>query len=317
MIDKEDNRKGEKMFNVQQYDKRCEPALERMAAIWGRGNKPYKMIYDLLVHYGTSYAVRSPECAEGLLEFLDAVSGDGLFPPSSLPTEGNFATDDLISFVNPSLRGNKVVSSLLSDIYNSSAQRSVGKGELLVTVLSPDAQKAKKHGDVNIGGNNVEMKSDTATINQEEVNKFRKNDTLVQETYGLSRKDIKERYRAWHPLPTLLSSPNAAREFYSKLYRNFPHEYLDIIQKVWTDTSCPDTRSQELGYLVLLDYIRYKGIDGMLLTEQQKCGNIKAVYIRDFSNKEFIFANVMMKPQKMRGGSTEARPDGLVNISIK
>lgn len=305
------------VFDINKYDEAVAPVLERMARVWGKKNKPYKMIESLLSHHGLSYALRSPECTEGLLEFLDAVSGDGLFPPSSLPTGENFATDDVISFVNPSLRGNKVVSSLLNDIYNSSAQRSAGKGELLVTVLSPDARKAKKHGDVNIGGNNVEMKSDNGTINQEEVNKFRKNDTLVQETYGLSRKDIKERYRAWHPLPTLLSSPTAAREFYSKLYRNFPHEYLDVIQKVWTDTSCPDARSRELGYLVLLDYIRYKGIDSLLLTEQQKCGNIKAVYIRDFSDKEFIFANVMMKPQKMRGGSTEARPDGLVNISIK
>ena len=304
-------------FDVNQYDRHCGPVLERLANVWGEKNKPYGMIQNLLYHHGSNYALRMPECAPGLLKFMTAVSNEGLLPVTSFPTDTNFATEDLISFIEPEFRENSAVSMLLSDVYSSSAQRSAGKGELLVTLLCSDAQRAKKHGDVNVDGKNIELKADLASINQEEENKFRKNDSLVLEAFGLTRKDVREKYRSWHPLPTLLSSPAEAREFYSKLYRNWSSNNLDIVEKVWTNTSCPEERSQELGYLVLLDYVRYKGIDGLLLTSKQKCGNIKTVYIQDFSDKEFIFANVMMKPQKMRGGSTEARPDGLVNISIR
>ena len=305
------------VFDINKYDEAVAPVLERMAKVWGKNNKPYKMIENLLVHHGTSYAVRSPEHFEELLRTLSKLAGNGLVSSLTIQTDKNFVADDLVSHVDPSLRSNKIFSKLANDICSSSAQRSAGKGEILLSLLCTDSQKAKKHGDVNVGGKNLELKSDVGTIHQEEENKFRKNDELIFETFGFTRDKVKNNYKSYRPLPTFLLGGARAREFYSKIYRNWDDTKLDAIENAWNSTSCPDRRSAELGYQVLLDYVQHKGIDGLLLTEEQKCGRIKAVYIQDFSDKDFIFANVTLKPQKMRGGSTEARPDGLVNISIK
>jgi|APSaa5957512535_1039671.scaffolds.fasta_scaffold25528_2 hypothetical protein len=311
------------VFDINEYDNAVEPALNRMAGVWGKKNKPYRMVYDLLVKMGIYYSVRHPSHQQEFLAILDKLSGSSslLGNASTMPTDKNFSVPDLVDFISPSYRKDFIFNELASDIYAASAQRSAGKGEILLSLLCHDSQKAKLHGDVNVGGKNIELKSDFGTIHQEEENKFRKNDKVVKETFGLTNEEVTKQYTTWHPLPTLLCDAKGAREFYSKIYRNWEKDEqntnLDIIEEVWNSTQCPTERSRELGYLVLLDYVQHKSIDGLLLTKQRKDGKIKAVYIQDFSDKDFIFANVTLKPQKMRGGSTEARPDGLVNISVK
>jgi hypothetical protein len=216
------------------------------------------------------------------------------------------------------LASKPVCYNMLLKVYQMALQRSAGKGEILVSLISSDAQKAKKHGDINISGKNVEMKSDLATIHQEEENKFRIIDKLNSLTFGKTAKQAAKEFKAYHPLPTLLSDAKGAREFYSKVYRNWGEKQLDTIERVWDETTCANRRSMELGYLVMLDYVRHKGIDSLLLTElNEKTNTICAVNISDFSDKNFIFDNVVMKPQKHRGGSTESRPDGLVNIGVR
>ena len=311
------------VFDINKYDGAVKPALDRMAGVWGKRNKPYRLVYDLLVKMGVYYSVRHPEHSQEFTTTLDRLSESSLLlgESTTMPTDKNFSVPDLVDFISPSYRKDFIFNQLANDIYAASAQRSAGKGEILLSLLCHDSQKAKLHGDVNVGGKNVELKADVGTIHQEEENKFRPIDEINQETFGLNPKEVKAKYKDYYPLPTLLCDASGAREFYSKIYRNWEEDEqntnLDIIEEVWNSTHCPAERSRELGYLVLLDYVRHKSIDGLLLTKEQADGGIKAVYITDFSDKEFIFANVMMKPQKMRKGSTEARPDGLVNISIK
>ncbi len=300
------------MTIFQEYDQQLEPIFDRLANIWGEKNKPYTTLREFLMYSAPSMALRGNVELSRISDILTLNEKRSV----KLGVEKNFRTDDLISYISPLLSDNAVFYDMMLKVYETALQRSAGKGELLVSLLSTDAQKAKKHGDINIDGKNVELKSDTGTIHQKEENKWRVNDKLIRDTYNLTASEVKEKYKSYHPLPTILSDGKQAREFYSKVYRNWSDEKLDIIEATWNDTECPDQRSMEIGYLVLLDYIEHKNIDSLLLTRLRD-GKISAVHINDFSDKEFIFANVTLKPQKMRGGSTEARPDGLVNIGVK
>jgi len=301
-----------KMTIFQEYDQQLEPIFDRLANIWGEKNKPYTTLREFFKNSAPTIAMRGNVELSRISDILTLNEKKSV----KLGVEKNFRTDDLISYISPLLSDNAVFYDMMLKVYETALQRSAGKGELLVSLLSTDARKAKKHGDINIDGKNVELKSDTGTIHQKEENKWRVNDKLIRDTYNLTASEVKEKYKSYHPLPTILSDGKQAREFYSKVYRNWNDEKLDTIETIWNDTECPDQRSMEIGYLVLLDYIEHKNIDSLLLTRLRD-GKISAVHISDFTDKEFIFANVTLKPQKMRGGSTEARPDGLVNIGVK
>lgn len=297
----------------QQYNKNISPTMKRMAKIFKKQNKPYKLLNEQVQHVGWSLACENVQHLLEFEEFLLSLSSC----ENTISTDQNWTAPDLALAINPETRQNPVSSEFVNRVYNTTAQRSAGKGEILVSLLCGDAEKTiVKHADVCIRNKNIELKADIGTIHQEEENKFRQYDKLLKETFNLKPKEIKEAYKTYHPLPTLLLNGKDAANFYSKLYRNWSSDKLDIIEKIWNEFEDPDIRSQELGYLVLCDYVSHKNIDGILLTEQQKDGKIKAVYITDLTDKKFIFENITMKPQKMRSGSTEARPDGLVNISI-
>ena len=295
-----------------EYDQSLEPTLNRLATIWGKKTKPYTTLKNFFMNNAPTIALRGNVD----LSQISSIITENEQKSVKLGVDKNFRTDDLVSYISPLLSDNSVFYDMMLKVYETALQRSAGKGELLVSLLSTDAQKAKKHGDININGKNVELKSDTGTIHQDEENKWRINDRLVNELYGLSNVEVKEKYKTYHPLPTVLSCGKQARTFYSRVYRNWDDKQLDTIESTWNKTDCPDQRSFQLGYLVLLDYVKHKGIDSLLLT--RRIGDrISAVHISDFTDKKFIFKNVTLKPQKMRGGSTEARPDGLVNIGVK
>ena len=296
----------------QEYDQGIEKVLTRLSKVWGSKTKPFLAVSSFFKDSAPTMALRENLELSVISDLLSSIEHDELV----LKVDENFRTEDLISHVSPLLASNSIFYNMMLKVYEMALQRSAGKGEILVSLISSDAQKAKKHGDINISGKNVEMKSDLATIHQEEENKFRTIDKLNLDTFGVTAQQAAKEFKAYHPLPTLLSDAQGAREFYSKVYRNWGDEQLDTIERVWNETTCPDRRSMELGYLVMLDYVKHKGIDSLLLTKRNK-ETISAVNISDFSDKQFIFDNVVMKPQKHRGGSTEARPDGLVNIGVK
>ena len=298
----------------QEYDQGIEKVLARLSKVWGSKTKPFKTIRSFFEDSAPTMALRENVELSVISDLLSSIENDELV----LKVDENFRTEDLISYVSPLLASNSVFYNMLLRIYEIALQRSAGKGEILASLISSDAQKAEKHGDINVSGKNVEMKADTGTIHQKEENKFRIIDKLNLDTFGVTAEQAasKDFFPAYHPLPTLLSDAQGAREFYSKVYRNWGDEQLDTIERVWNETTCPDRRSMELGYLVMLDYVKHKSIDSLLLTKRNK-ETISAVNISDFSDKQFIFDNVVMKPKKHRGGSTEARPDGHVDIGVK
>ena len=295
------------------HNKNMQAILKRMLRTYGEKSE-YTVIKEKLEHVAWSLAC---EYEENMPEFYELMNIVAEYK-NTLPTNNNWVTDDLVALICPEVRQNTIFSKLSELIYMTTIQRVAGKGEILVALLCGDSEKAKKHGDVRVGGKNIEAKANTASIHQEEDSRYSEYNALLREFFDVTPDAIKTKYRKWYPLPALLMSGKEAVDFYSKLYRKWGDDKLWQIKKVWDETNDPEIRSQELGYLVLCEYMQHKGIDGILFTEiDKKDGKIKTVYLTDISDKEFIRENLLMKPQKFRGSSNQSCPDGQVLIQIR
>lgn len=297
------------------HNKNMQMILKRMLGTYGEKSGAYRVLKEKLEHVAWSLACEHEKNMPEFYELMNIVAEY----KNTLPTNNNWVTDDLVALICPEVRQNTIFSKLSELIYMTTIQRVAGQGEILLAFLCGDSEKAKKHGDVRVGGKNVEVKADAASIHQEEDSRYNVYNDLLREKFGLTPDDIKNKYKGWYPLPTRLMSGKEAVDFYSKLYRKWGDDKLEQIKKAWDETNDPEIRSQELGYLVLCEYMQHKGYDGILFTsaKKQKDGKIKAVYLADISDKEFIRENLLMKPQKFRGKSNESRPDGQVGIEIR
>ena len=298
----------------QKHDNKIKPLLDKFSNVWSKDTKQYNLASGILTNETWGICCNEEEHIEKFYELVESI----FTPQSTFSTSKNFFHSDLVSLINPEFRNNPIFSELCDRLYEASPQRGSGKGEILISLICENSEKKKhKDDDICIGGKNIQMKADNATIHQEEENDFRCVDKLNLQYFGLKQKQIVKEHKKFYPLPTFKLNGTDAREYYSKMYPKWGKSELDTIEKVWNDTQNPDTRSDELGYIVLCEYVKFKKIDSILFTEKQKNGYIKAVHITDFTDKKFILDNIKFKPQKTRGGSTQACPDGLVNVSIK